>query len=386
MPSGHTVSTAEILAVGSELLVGETRDTNSGDLARMLTELGVEVRQICDLPDELPAIVEAISMARGRVDLIITSGGLGPTPDDLTREAIAAVLGETPSEDPELLRWLEELWTRRGMAFPASNRKQAWLIASAQPLPNPNGTAPGWWIEADDVVITALPGPPRELLPMWTAEVVPRLRALGLGADRTAETLRLTGIGESAVADVLGEELLRSTRPHVATYARLDAVDVRVWATGDAQADARSIVAAGVASVERLLGDHVFGRGEQTWADALGERLKGRELATLEHGTGAQLAALLGDAPWLRFSEHSREPTGAIDLETRCREVRRRAGTPVGLAVAVRPVGDDLAVEVVVDIDDVVTTSSHSAFRGGEIGRRRAATIACAELWRRLGA
>ena len=131
--------------------------------------------------------------------------------DDISRRLVAA---------------RDVLFLGRGMAFPASNRKQAWLIASAQPLPNPNGTAPGWWIEADDVVITALPGPPRELLPMWTAEVVPRLRALGLGADRTAETLRLTGIGESAVADVLGEELLRSTRPHVATYARLDAVEL----------------------------------------------------------------------------------------------------------------------------------------------------------------
>ena len=212
----------------------------------------------------------------------MTSGGLGPTPDDLTREAIATVLGVEPTVDPALERWLRELWERRGMAFPASNRKQAWLIPGAVALANPNGTAPGWWVEAGDAVIVALPGPPRELQPMWTDEVLPRLRARGLGADHAAETLRLTGIGESAVADLLGNELLLGSRPHVATYARLDAVDVRIWATGDAGADANSIVAAGVAAIERLVGPYVFARSAQTWPEALGARMAGRSLATLE--------------------------------------------------------------------------------------------------------
>jgi nicotinamide-nucleotide amidase len=379
------ITTAEILAVGSELLVGDTRDTNSGDLARALTTLGVEVLRISQLPDDLRILAEALAAARTRADLVITTGGLGPTPDDLTREAVASLLGVTPTVDPDLEAWLRDLWARRGLPFPETNLKQAWLVPGADPLANPNGTAPGWWLDLGATVIVMLPGPPRELLPMWTAEVLPRLRARGLGVDRAAATLRLTGIGESAVADLLGEELLRGTRPHVATYARLDAVDVRVWATGDAAEDAAAIVAAGVATVERLVGPYVFARGEQDWPDALQARSGGRQLATLEAGTGGQLAALLGSAPWLVHAEVMAPKPGEADLARRCAELRARAGTSVALAVSASADGDDLAVEIAVDVDGQVTSTTRTAFRGGEIGRRRAATLACAELWHRLG-
>jgi nicotinamide-nucleotide amidase len=385
MPEPRPIHSAEILAVGSELLVGDTRDTNSGDLAGALTALGVEVLRMSQLPDELDVVTEAIRAALARADLVVTSGGLGPTPDDLTREAIAAVLEVEPSVDEDLERWLEGLWARRGMTFPRSNLKQAWLIPGAVALPNPNGTAPGWWVEAAGRVIVALPGPPRELLPMWRAEVMPRLRARGLGTDRAAETLRLTGIGESAVADLLGRELLRATRPHVATYARLDAVDVRVWATGDADDDAAAIVGAGVAEVERRVGAYVFAHGQQTWPEALGARLGGRTLATLEVGTGAQLAALLGGAPWLRRAESLAGALSELDLVERCADLRRRAGTDVALAVAARADGEDLAVGVAIDVDGQTATATSTAFRGGEIGWRRAAIAACAELWKRLG-
>jgi nicotinamide-nucleotide amidase len=385
MAERHLIRTAELLAVGSELLVGETRDTNGGDLARELTTLGVEVTRITALPDDLATVTEALAAARARVDLVITSGGLGPTPDDLTREAVAALLGVTPHVDPGLETWLRDLWARRGQPFPETNLKQAWLVPGAEPLANPNGTAPGWWLDLGDSVMVTLPGPPRELLPMWTDEVLPRLRARGLGMDRAAATLRLTGIGESAVADLLGEEVLRGTHPHVATYARLDAVDVRVWATGDANDDAATVVAAGLARVERLVGPYVFARGEQTWPEVLGARLRGRQLATLESGTGGQLAALLGDADWLRHAEVVAPMPDAAGLAQLCAELRTRAGTPVALAVVARADGDDLAVEVTVDVDGQVTTARRTAFRGGEIGRRRAATLACAELWQRLG-
>jgi nicotinamide-nucleotide amidase len=316
--------------------------------------------------------------------LIVTSGGLGPTPDDLTREAIARVLGVVPSIDPGLERWLRDLWASRGLPFPESNLKQAWLVPGAEALPNPNGTAPGWWVEDAATVFVALPGPPREMRPMWAGHVVPRLRARGLGADRVAETLRLTGIGESAVADLLGDDLLRGTRPSVATYARIDAVDVRVWATGDAQSSARAIVDAGLASVEPILRPYVFARGDESWVDAIGTRIGDRHLACLEVGTAGQLAALLGVAPWLRRAEVLNEVVDAKELATHCSEARVRAGTHVAVAVMATDRGDDLAVDVAVDVDGLSTTSRHTAFRGGDIGRRRAANIACAELWTRL--
>src|SRR6185503_13022245 len=133
--------TAELLSIGTELTVGETRDTNAGDLARELTDRGVVVTRITALPDDLAAVTSAFASALERSDLVVSTGGLGPTPDDLTREAIAAHLGETPTVDPELDAWLQELFARRNLPFPEANRKQAWRIPSAEAIPNEHGTA-----------------------------------------------------------------------------------------------------------------------------------------------------------------------------------------------------------------------------------------------------
>ena len=139
--AGRPILHAELLAIGTELTVGETTDTNSGDLARSLVARGVTVTRIANLPDDLPVVVEALRTALGRADLVVTTGGLGPTPDDLTREAVAEACGETVAIDPETLAWLEGLWARRGHPFPGTNIKQAWVIPSATPLANAHGTA-----------------------------------------------------------------------------------------------------------------------------------------------------------------------------------------------------------------------------------------------------
>ena len=168
---------AVILSIGSEIAVGETRDTNAGELARSLSAEGVRVLRLIALPDDLQLVSRAFADASSDADLVISTGGLGPTPDDLTREAIAAVLGETPAVDPDQERWLRELWARRHMPFPEANLKQAWLIPSARAIANPNGTAPGWWVDvASGRVVVAMPGPPREMRAMWADRVRPRLR------------------------------------------------------------------------------------------------------------------------------------------------------------------------------------------------------------------
>ncbi len=305
------ILTATLLSIGSELTVGDTRDTNSGELARSLTGAGVTVTRMTALPDRLDVVVEALTEALRGADLVVSTGGLGPTPDDLTREAIAAACGETPTVDPALEAWLREMWARRGMPFPESNLKQAWLLPSAVALDNPNGTAPGWFVtRPDGRVVVALPGPPREMRPMWHDHVLPRLAALGLGADVASRTFRLTGIGELQVAEILGEDLLRRPNPEVATYARVEAVDVRVSAVGEDGPDgthrtAEELVTAAAELVVERLGTYVWSTGETTWAEAIGARLDelGWRLGVVEIGTGGQAAVLFGDFEWLVFDE-----------------------------------------------------------------------------------
>ena len=203
-------------------------------------------------------------------------------------------------------------------------------------------------------------------------------------------TLRLTGIGESALVDVIGEDVLRRRNPEVATYARVDAVDVRISASGDGQASARDLVEGAVAALLPGLGPYVFAHGAETWADALTQRLAGRTVSLVEIGTGGSVppcsAAPRGSSSG---SCSARQPRwrgahrGAAPYAERVREV---GGSDLGLAVRVRERGGDTAVTVAVAGASRETSQvTRTAFLGGETGRRRAALIAAAELWTRLG-
>jgi nicotinamide-nucleotide amidase len=389
VPTARPILTAELLSIGSELTVGETRDTNAGELARSLTGIGVAVGRIQAIPDRLETVRDAMAGAVSRVDLVVSTGGLGPTPDDLTREAIAAAVGEEPFVDPELEAWLRTLWSRRGIPFPEMNLKQAWLLPSASALPNPNGTAPGWWVDrTDGGVVVALPGPPREMRPMWADHALARLRARGAGAPVASRTLRLAGIGESQVADMLGEALLRAPDPIVATYARQDAVDVRISSrdvAGPRATTANDRVAALTGRIAALLDGHVWSEGETTWAEAIGSALteRGQSLAVVEVGTAAALTALLGDRPWLRFAEsvaadgpvaheHSRGP----GLEALTRRAMDRGAAGIGIGVRARARGVDTAVSIVVVGPDWVHRERRLVFLGGSNGRTRSALAA----------
>ena len=390
------IRTAEILSIGSEITVGETRDTNAGELAAALTREGVEVGRLLALPDRLDLVSGALASAFERSDLVVSTGGLGPTPDDLTRESIAAALGETVEVDPDLEAWLRGRWERRGLPFPEMNLKQAWRIPSCEPLSNPNGSAPGWFVtRPDGGVCVALPGPPREMRPMWADEVLPRLRARGLGADTAVRTFRLTGIGESAVAEILGEEMLRRRDPEVATYARLEAVDVRISATGmdAAGRSPQERVEEAAAVVRASVGEHIWAEGDTTWADAVGARLgeRGWRMALEEIGTAGQVAALFGEAGWLELARvrpaDASPPPDAEDagLAARAGAVRDEAAVDVGLAVRVRPRGSELAVTVAVTTPSVERRQTRATYIGGAMGRSQAALIAAATLFEALG-
>ncbi len=292
---------AELLSVGTELLLGEIVDTNSAFLAQDLARRGVDVLWSQRVGDNLERVKLALVSALARSDAVIMCGGLGPTDDDLTREAIAAVVGETPTVDPGLERTLRDRFLSYGMReMPERNLKQAWLIPSAEALPNPQGTAPGWFVRTTlggvPKWLIALPGPPRELRPMWLGEAVPRLKLSP--AALYSKTFKTHNIGESTVAERLGS-LTDGANPSVATYATRDGVQVRVAAKADTP-EAAAARAAGVESrVRELLRDRVWGEDDDELAAVILEKLsaKGQTLATMESLTGGLLGDLLTSVP-----------------------------------------------------------------------------------------
>jgi len=287
---------AEIIAVGTELLLGQIVDTNSAYLARELAELGIDLYWVTHVGDNLDRLNEAISRALGRSDLVILSGGLGPTEDDLTRDAIARVLGESLYVDPELEAAQRAFWAARGLEMPPRNLTQAMLIPSARPIPNPIGTAPGWWVEKDGRIIVAMPGVPRELTRMWEHEVKPRLRSLTGGAVILSRTLKVIGRGESAVEEVI-RPLVRSTNPTVATYAKPDGIHIRITAKAESPEAARALIDPVEAQLRALLGPDIYGADDDTLEGTILGLLRrlGWRLGLIELLTGGLLAAALSE-------------------------------------------------------------------------------------------
>ena len=293
-----TIRTAEVLSVGTELLLGEIDDTNSAEIARSLAAHGVDVYWTERVGDNLERIRTAVERALDRCDLLVVSGGLGPTDDDVTRDAVALAAGETMSLDPELEAWLRTRFASFHRAMPERNLRQVQRIPSAEALPNPIGTAPGWLVSlrrggAERTIVT-LPGPPREMRRMWQHEAAPRLTFAG-GALYT-RTVKSHGIGESDVAERLGT-LTRGANPSVATYAKRDGVHVRVAAKGETREDARRLAAEAEQAVTQSLGDAVWGFDDDALPDLVVDALRaaGVRVAVAECASGGALADALSD-------------------------------------------------------------------------------------------
>ena len=286
--------TAELLSIGSELLAGETIDTNAAFLGAELGRLGVPLTGIRTLPDDRGSIAAAFAAARSGADLVLATGGLGPTHDDLTREGLADALGETLRSDSALEAQLRERFAAFG-TMPESNLRQALRIPSAEALPNPIGSAPGWWVDRDGSVVILMPGVPAEMRRMWSEQVVPRLE--GRFALRAAHVrvVKTFGIGESAAAERVGDLLVAPGDGVTAgIYAHDDGVHLRFWTRGDPAA-----LDAPVGRARELLGDHVYGTDADELAAvalaALG-RARVRTVASVETGTQGALLAILAAA------------------------------------------------------------------------------------------
>ena len=288
---------AEIISIGTELLLGEIVDTNTQFLATQLSSLGIDLYFTSAVGDNSERLAGVFRQAWQRSDLIITTGGLGPTQDDITRDAIAGLLGEKPEVNEELKQHIVNFFARRGLEMPLSNIRQATLIPSAVALPNPQGTAPGWWVEKEGRIIVAMPGPPGEMQFMWQNEVFPRLQKR-TGAIILSRMVKTFGISEAKVDELLAD-LTSSTNPTLATYAKLDGIYLRIAAKAERPEEAQEMISRREADVRAIMGDVVWGVDDETQEGIVGQLLvaKGLTLAVAESFTGGFLTHTLANAP-----------------------------------------------------------------------------------------
>ena len=289
---------AEIISIGTEILLGQITDTNASYLASELPLLGLDLYWITQVGDNRNRLVDALNRAYKRSDIIITTGGLGPTEDDVTREAIAELLGEELYIDSELENWIRGIFKTIGYEMPESNLKQANLIPSAQAMANLRGTAPGWWVEYQHKLILAMPGPPNEMKQMWETDAKTRLKQRLGGEVIISRTIKTLGLAEAKV-DEMVNHLLSSTNPTLAVYAKLDGIQLRLTAKSEIGEVAENLIAEAEAQLQNILGETIWGYDEDTLEGLVGSILREKRLslATMESCTGGLLASVITDVP-----------------------------------------------------------------------------------------
>jgi nicotinamide-nucleotide amidase len=290
---------AEIIAVGTELLMGETQDTNSSWMGSHLPELGLELQFVTIVGDNITRLTETIERAWRRSEVVFTIGGLGPTLDDMTRDGIAAVLGEKITIDPDLKEWLEANFRSRNInPMPPQNLRQASIIPSAKAIHNPMGTAPSWWIERDNKILATLPGPPREMMNMWTSEMVPRIKERVPGNIIMSRTFKTIGLSEAAVDEMVGPAY-DIPGMDLGVYAKPDGIQVRAIANAATEAEALKTLLTAEEFIRGALGTYIWGTGEDLPPETLGTLLKENKLtlAVLESCTGGLIGGAITEVP-----------------------------------------------------------------------------------------
>lgn len=351
---------AELIMIGTELLLGEIVDTNASFLARNLADLGIDVYYKSTVGDNLQRGAGVLAQALGRSDAVIISGGLGPTDDDLTREIVSEVMESPLQEDREALAELEEWFAERyGEAqMPPHNRKQALFPKGSEIIPNPVGTAPGFYLEKDGKMVIALPGVSQELKAMFTATVAPLLARKSLGRILVTRNLHFVGVGESRLAEILADLLREQTNPTLALYASGGIVRVRMAVKARSREEGLAMMAPVEGIIRSRTKDYLFGTDNQSLEEVVAQQLidKGVTLALAESCTGGLIGHLLTNAPGssaflnrgyvvysnqakmedLGVSEATLERYGAVSEEC-AREMaegaRSRARTDLALAV-----------------------------------------------------
>ena len=291
---------AEVICVGTELLLGDILNSNSQYLAKELAALGVPHFYQTVVGDNVDRVHQAIEIAAARSSILIFTGGLGPTPDDLTTESIAGYFNTPLVEHPEVIADIQQKFAQHGREMTPSNRKQALQPAGAAVLPNPTGTAPGMiWQPREGLTILTFPGVPREMHRMWRDTAVLFLKTQGYGQNTIySRSLRFFGIPEAALAEKVSH-LFDSTNPTVAPYAGKGEVRLRISARAANQAEANALIEPIAREIKQIAGADYYGTDEDTLATVVGQLLKaqGQTLSVAESCTGGGLGQILTDAP-----------------------------------------------------------------------------------------
>jgi len=386
---------AEVIAIGDELTSGQRLDTNSQWLSAELGVLGVPVVFHTTAADTLEAGVEAFRAAAARADLVVATGGLGPTADDLTRDVLAAVAGSPLELSAEALAAVESRFARRGMPMPETNRRQALFPRGSRIIPNPEGTAPGIDMEVGGRArIFALPGVPAEMRTMWRGTVMPAI--LGMLPERATivqRRIKCFGAGESAIEAMLPDLVRRGRDPLVGITAHEATITLRIAARGRDEAECRGKIAATEATIRNCLGPLVYGVEDDELEDAVVAAVAaaGVTLATAEVGTDGRVAALLAQAAARspqggcfrggRVLPRSADSGLAAALAARARAEHDAA---VGLGIGpVEPMADGRGeIEIVLVTDAGVERFRHMLGGGAFLAGSRAAKFAIDQVRR----
>ena len=409
--------TAEIIAIGSELLSPNRSDTNSLWLTDQLNRIGIDVRLKTIVGDDDARLEEVVKDAVKRSRVVITTGGLGPTEDDITRKVVARALGKRLALDEKALEEIRERFRSFGIAnMPERNSRQAMVIAGAQVLSNPNGSAPGLYLEHEGCAIALMPGPPREMKPMFETQVRARLETLAGETRFATRVLRVAGIGESAVDEKIAPIYTKYENPQTTILFNSSEIEIHLRAHGRTEADAEALLDDLALKIEKELGNSAFSFRGETMEEVVGRRLAMTEftLAVAESCTGGLIAQRLTSVPGsskyfiegcVTYSNESKvrllgvdkkviKEFGAVSQQVArdmARGVRHRAKTDFGLAVtgiagpdggsAEKPVG----LVYIALADDAHTEHKKLMLPGDrELVRWRASQAALDMLRRRL--
>jgi nicotinamide-nucleotide amidase len=398
---------AEVIAVGSELLLGQIVDTNSAVIARHFASIGLNLFYKTTVGDNLARTTAVIRQALDRSDVVVTTGGIGPTADDITREAVAAATGRELVFSKDLMRQIEAYFASRGFRLSPSNRRQAYIPAGAIPVENPVGTAPAFIVNDQGKTLITLPGVPREMEYLLVNRALPYLRErYGIQGEIRLRVLKCVGLGESRIGERLADFMEKAANPTVGTLAHLGQVDVRIAAKGADADEANRLIAPIEAEVRARLGDAVFGADADTLEGEIGRRLTsmGARVALVEVGTAGAATERLAAAIPAQFAgsvvmshvnsegplraDAGPDSTPLARAQALALAAARWAGVDVGGASYVEPVPDSAPpvsrVALGVAVRGALTGHEHTLGGDAASQRIRAATLLLDEVRRAL--